>query len=530
MPEKYYLDYFTYLLDFVEKQYEHVLDEPEYLFYQSFRDLSEDAKCLYLRFSNRRGDFFRINKISYSEITDLHGAKEELVHHSFVRINENDDVAQFKLFTKAELIGHFDFLHKSQKKDELLLELSELDTQIVHESEEIVEVLKNEEVEFIKLLFFGYYRGRMTDFVIRDVGNVKIEKLDETKFKPWFQSREEALAVLHISQFRRLIYEVQEAELPLDDFINEIPWEEWLKHPRSAKSAEKLLLKIAYYFEQLGELEQALEHYSFTERHPARERKVRILEKLERKQEALEIAKAILDKPANATELTFATDYLNRSGVRINRSMTERLKGAPSISLVKDPEVKVEQATIEYFEEQGWSGFHAENFLWRGIFGLVFWEEIFDESHGSFHQPLQRQPSDLNDNVFFESRAHLLEAKLKSFSSRKKMTNHIANLYEQKDGIANRFVTWHESLLPSILTMIEKVPLKGLKEVLLEMSKDMKENSAGFPDLFLWNETTYQFYEVKSPNDHLSAQQLFWLGFLEKCKIKVDVLRVNYLN
>ena len=412
----------------------------------------------------------------------------------------------------------------------MLLELSELDIPILHENDEIAEVLKNEEVEFIKLLFFGYYRGRMTDFVIRDVGNVKIEKLDETKFKPWFQSREEALAVLHISQFRRLVYEVQEAELPLEEFALEIPWKEWLKYPRSAKSAEKLLLKIAYYFEQIGELEQALEHYSFTERHPARERKIRILEKLERKDEALKIANEILDQPSNATELTFATDYLNRSGVRINRSMTERLKGAPSISIMKDPDIKVEQATIEYFEEQGWHGFHAENFLWRGVFGLVFWEEIFDESHGSFHQPLQRQPSDLNDEIFFESRAHLLEEKLKMLGTRKKMCKHISNLYEEKDGIANRFVTWHESLLPAILVMIEKVPLRGLKEVLLEMSKNMKENSAGFPDLFLWKNSTYQFYEVKSPNDHLSAQQLFWLGFLEKSKIKVDVLRVNYIN
>ena len=116
MPEKYYLDYFNYVLDFVEKQYEHVLDEPEYLFYQSFRNLSEEAKCLYLRFSNRRGDFFRVNKISYAEITDLHSAKEELVHNSFIRINENNDVAQFRLFTKAELISHFDFLQKNAKE------------------------------------------------------------------------------------------------------------------------------------------------------------------------------------------------------------------------------------------------------------------------------------------------------------------------------------------------------------------------------------------------------------------------------
>ncbi len=530
MPEKYYLDYFNYVLDFVERQYAHILDEPEYNFYQSFRNLAEEAKCLYLRFSNRRGDFFRINKISYAEITDLHAAKEELIHQSFIRINENSDILQFKLFTKAELLSHFDFLHKAQKKEDILLELTETDIPVIHENEEIAEVLKNEEVEFIKLLFFGYYRGRMTDFVIRDVGNVKIEKLDETKFKPWFQSREEALSVLHISQFRRLIYEVQEAELPLEEFIEEVPWGEWLKYPRSAKSAEKLLLKIAYYLEQIEELGLALEHYSLTDRHPSRERKIRILEKLGRKEEAVVIAKEILDKPSNATEMTFATDYLNRSGVRINRSMTERLKNAPSISIYRNPEIKVEQATIAHFEREGWNGFHAENFLWRGIFGLVFWEEIFDESHGSFHQPLQRQPSDLNDDVFFEARVHLLEARLKSFNSRKSMLAHITNYHKMKEGIANRFVIWHESLLPAIQVMVEKLPLKGLKQVLLEMSKNMKENSAGFPDLFLWNDSTYQFFEVKSPNDHLSAQQLFWLDFLAKSKIKIDVLRVNYVS
>ncbi len=528
MPEKYYLDYFNYVLDFVERQYAHVLDEPEYLFYQSFRDLSEDAKCLYLRFSNRRGNYFRVNKLAYAEISDIHTAKEELLINSFIRINESNDIDQFRLFTKAELIGHFDFLERSQKKEDILLELSELDVPLIHDSEEIAEVLKNEEVEFIKLLFFGYYRGQMTDFVVRDVGNVKIEQLDESKFKPWFQTREEAVAVMHLSQLRRLIYQIQEAELPLEDYIIGLPWKDWLKHPRSAKSAEKVLLKVAYYFEQVGKPELALEHYSYTERHPARERKVRLLEKLERSEEAIEIAKQIMDMPSNATELTFATDYLNRSGVRINRSMTARLKDAPSISIHKDPDIKVEQATIEYFENEGWSGFHAENFVWRGIFGLVFWNEIFDESHGSFHQPLQRQPSDLNDSAFFESREQLLIERLDKFGTRKKLLEHVRKIYSEKDGIANRFVTWHEALLPAIEVMIEKVPLKGLKAVLLEMSKNMKENSAGFPDLFIWNEKTYQFYEVKSPNDHLSAQQLFWLDFLQSVKIKVDVLRVKY--
>ena len=459
----------------------------------------------------------------------MQDAKTELLQNDFIQINTTPDPLKFKLFTKAELLSIFDFLNKEQKKDEILLELTELDVSMIHEKEEIAEVLKNDEVEFLKLLFFGYYRGRMTDFVVRDVGNVKIEKLDETKFKPWFESREEALAVMHISQLKRMLYEVEEAGFPLDDLIDEIPWKNWLKHPRATKSAEKLLLKLAYYFEQQLKPEKALPLYELTTKHPSRERQIRILEKMDRSPEATAMAKVMLDEPANASELTFATDYLNRSGIRINRSMTERLKKAPSISINKDPEIRVEEAVIQHFENEGWNGFHAENFLWRGVFGLIFWKEIFDESHGSFHQPLQRQPSDLNDPHFFEKRAPLLQARLDQLKTKKKFIQQLIETYELKDGVANRFVTWHEALLPVIEVMVGKIPLVGLKKVLMEMSKNMKENSAGFPDLFIWNDKSYYFYEVKSPNDHLSAQQLFWLGFLERSKIKVEVLRVNYL-
>ncbi|MEQ9466390.1 MAG: VRR-NUC domain-containing protein [Ekhidna sp.] len=528
LPEKYYLDYFNYVLEFVERQYDHILDQPEHLFYQSFRDLSEQAQCLYLRFSNRRGDFFRISKISYAEIPDLHQAKEELLYQGFIRINENPDPGQFRLFTKSELISIFGFLSPAQKKEEILTELTDADIRLIHEQEEIAEVLKNDEVDFIKLLFFGHRGGQMTDFVVRDVGNVKIEKLDESKFKPWFGSREEALSMMHISQLRRMIYEIQEAGLPLEDYLEEMPWNTWLSYPRSAKSAEKLLLKIAYYFEQMQQPELALHYYSFTDRPPARERKVRLLDKMDKKEEAVTIAREMSEHPSNASELTFATDFLNRKGIRINRSMTERLKSAPAIEIPR-PTINVEKAVLEYYEDKGWQGLHAENYLWRGLFGLVFWHVIFDESLGSFHHPLQRQPSDLNDAVFFESRQESLKIQLDKLKSRKQLLKHVASLHASKQGIANRFVYWHESLLPSLEVMIDRVPLKGLKLVLLEMSKNMKENSAGFPDLFIWKRKEYHFYEVKSPNDHLSAQQLFWLDFLASVKINVDVLRVNYI-
>lgn len=528
MPEKYYLDYFNYVLDFVERQYDHILDEPEYLFYQDFRSLTEEAQCLYIRFSNRRGDFFRMSKISYTEILDLEAAKSELYHQGFISINESEDPLQFNLFTKSELLETFDFLDKGQRKVELLSELSEHDVLRIHEEEEIAQVLKNEEVEFIKLLFFGNRYSQMTDFVVRDVGNVKIQPLDERFFKPWFQNREEALGVLHISQLRRLIRELKAEELPLEDYLHDIPWENWLQYPKSAKSAEKLLNETAYYFEQQMLLEHALELYNLFEKPPSKERRVRILEKIDRKEEAIELAKKIISNPGNATEFTFANDYLRKSGVRIKRSMTERLKDSPQISIERPVNQNVESAALDYFVANGWQGMHSENFIWRGLFGLIFWEEIFDPSYGSFHHPLQRQPSDMSNESFFENRAEAFQDRLDNIRSKKSMTNHIEEKATEKEGIANRFVYWHESLLPTLKTMIKKLPLKGLKSVLLEIAKNPTENSRGFPDLFIWNSKSYQFYEIKSPNDHLSAQQLYWLNFLETESIKIDVLRIAY--
>ena len=60
------------------------------------------------------------------------------------------------------------------------------------------------------------------------------------------------------------------------------------------------------------------------------------------------------------------------------------------------------------------------------------------------------------------------------------------------------------------------------------MSKNLKDNSTGFPDLFIWKGNTYHLYEIKSTNDHLSSQQLFWLNFMQSLGIKAKIIRVNY--
>ncbi len=528
LPEKYYLHYFQYLLDFVKRHYAHILDTLEELFYSDFDLLSEDAKCLYIRMINRKGIFFQLDKMEYPEITDLETASEELVFNRFTAINESKDLSQFQIFTKGELLSLFAFLDRNQRKDKMLEELSEADIPTLHRSHTVIELRRFEVVDFLTLLFFGNHYQKMTEFVIRDVGHIKLKSLDESKFKPWFKSRAEALSVMHLSQLKPVIRELMKADILEFSFLEEIPWHKWLAYRRSKDIAEKLLLEVATYFEKKDYREEALQSYQMVERPPARERQIRIHIKEKNKKAPIEIAQKIVESPFNAAELTFAKDYLNKTGVRINRSMTQKLKDAASIQIEKN-HMKVESGTLQYFEEKGWEGIHSENFIWKALFGLTFWEELFDEGYEAFHHPLQRKPSDLGGLQFFQEREIALNKRIQSFRTRKVYFKYISTIYNQNQGNANQFVYWHENLLYYLEKMIHYLPLKGLKQTMLELARQTKENSTGFPDLFIWRNTEYQFYEIKSPNDHLSAQQLFWINFFAKAGIKAAILRVNYL-
>ncbi|MBV6647915.1 MAG: hypothetical protein KI790_20815, partial [Cyclobacteriaceae bacterium] len=243
LPEKYYLDYFNYLIRFVEEQYDHVLGKEDRSFVSHFRSLSEDARCLFIRFSNRKGPFFRVSKLHYQEIQDIPQAIEELLSEGFVTTMFPVESTHFHLFTRVELLQLF---HQEKqaleplKKDEMELYLTENpeNLAILQEADQIVQVIKQDELEFFKMLFFGQYKRMMTEFVIRDVGHVQLEKLDDTKFKPWCKSRNEALALFEISKLKESVRTAMKV-LPTIDIHPElelIDWSHFLRFDKAGRS------------------------------------------------------------------------------------------------------------------------------------------------------------------------------------------------------------------------------------------------------------------------------------------------------
>lgn len=52
----------------------------------------------------------------------------------------------------------------------------------------------------------------------------------------------------------------------------------------------------------------------------------------------------------------------------------------------------------------------------------------------------------------------------------------------------------------------------------------------GVSDLFIFKDSEYQFIEVKSPTDHLSAIQYFWHEYLIKAGIETELYRVVWID
>ncbi|MEO9967677.1 MAG: VRR-NUC domain-containing protein [Reichenbachiella sp.] len=542
LPEKYYLDYFIYVLNFVRNKYESLLSEAELGFISNFMALSEEGQCLYVRISNRKGQFFRKEKLSYAEITNLDAAHHDLVKSGFAIHKEALELEEcyqlISIYNKPEVLsllksGGFE-IEKGLKKDELLLFLIETidssNLQDIFYTDSIITQGNREELEMIKLFFFGHNHGDMSDFVIRDVGHARFMEVDESELGASFDTREEAEAVMQLSVLSKEYYLLEETESPLYvlEWFQQIEISYFLGLDKARRRAEKLIHKVGYHLERNKHHEEALEIYHLTDSSPMRERKIRIYNKQKAFDQSLTIAHEILDNPNDNKEYYIALDVINKLDKKL-KTTTIRQKEGINIQVDASYKHKVENGALAYFLSQGYDGYHSENSIARNLFGLFFWAEIYDPQYNSLHQPLQRNPTDIYGIDFYEKRKEVIEEKLK-IRTKKQLERVLKESIDAHYGISNPFVHWDEQMITAMWRFLSFAQLKQIKALLAAMVIDPKNRSTGFPDLFVCNEKEYFFYEVKSPNDHLSEKQLFWLERFAEWNIKAEIALVEWVN
>ncbi|WP_229215977.1 VRR-NUC domain-containing protein [Dyadobacter frigoris] len=551
LPPKYYHDYFGYVLNFVRKMYETLLNENELEFLNSYNALSEEAQCLFIRFSNRSKSFFRVNSLSYSEITDIPAALNELHDAQFIQqlceLHEDRFDEVMHLFTKPEHLEFTKILQpeimpsKSIKKQDLIRWLLyeydfKIICEIILETEPVVKVAYEAEVMMMKFLFFGNRYADMTEFVVRDLGHVRFQSFDQEHLSVQFETRKDVDDTLMISLMKET-FDILKNELPpeeiFDWFMN---WQVGVSgnlSPKSVPSYHLFVLRVGAWLERKKMLSQALTAYQLTNDAPSRERRVRLLYNLGEIEEALALCEEIAENPQNADERYFSHDFHERIVNKKKRAVkrtTQALKDASSIDIPISNRFRVERGAIEYYQDLGAEAVFSENEPWRAVFGLLFWDIIYDTNVKAIHNPLQRVPSDFFLPDFYYKRSEQLLARMKDADTKEVISEIVEKTFHEKFGTTNVLVSWYPGMLEIVLKLVALLTPEQIHAVLLEMAQNLRENTRGFPDLLVWDETEYSFIEIKSPTDHLSSRQLHWLHFFANIDIKSRIVRVKWIK
>lgn len=542
LPPDYYLHYFRYMLDFAVQRYADFADEAARRFEATFRALSYPAQCLYVRIANRKPVFFLPEELNYPEIDDPAAALEEL--HKTKLIERVMPLSLADELLRAEALASLtkvqleqlctildeppSFTPKKARKGELLHFLHSYQGNFQPHFQLIWQISERE-VAFWQFLFFGNLeQENMSQFVIRDLGNARFHNWDETRLAALASSAQEArehfAAHWHYREFKK---RVQYGIAPQVVFS----WFDALPKPSfSFPVFDKLCLRLGEWLEKNKLPDEALAVYRCTEKPPSRERRVRILHRRDDTDKALALCLAVSENPQTADEQLFAHDFIRRhtqgKGV-FRKAVTERLLAAPAVTIDEGHKNYVEGGVVQYYRERGFRAVHSENYVWRGLFGLILWEVMYD-SEQFIHHPLQRHPTDLFLADFYLHRKEAIHAQLNRFADSAAAWTYAKQIYNREKGTVNAFIAWHEAFLPLAELYFSRMSWEQIGEVLLQMARHPKENARGFPDLTVWNETEFFFVEVKSATDQLSARQYFWLQCFNRLQIPAQILRVCF--
>lgn len=537
LPEGYYLDNFTFLLDFVSRQYCHLLSEQEKQFYSTFQALTLDSRKLFVRLTNRKGPYFRLDKLNYPEVESLGDEIESLVAASLIVPTVPDLESAIRICSKAELLdldacSEFPQSTKKQDLSEYLLsgQVNPVQALMIP----VVELARTEELTVFKLLFFGNFHQDMTTFVMHELV-APFEQYEIDGNAALFRCREvidELIVLRSLSDASYKLMETEGSEEDLLKLIEKLPPRNI--EPVLSRRYDRMVNQIGRHLERAGRIEEAVGVYCRAQATPARERQARILDRLGKPQAAMKLCSSIIEAPQNEEELEFAQTFGQRLGskhgfasdVSFNLPVTKIKQTTIQVSRSHN---SVEMCALAYFEDLGDECYYVENSLIRSLFGLCFWDIIYAPVSGAFFNPFQRGPVDLYTSDFVRSRRVLISDRFNELEKNGPLGLATA-IYREKQGVANPFVNWMSVDEQLMETALVKIPSQDLIRMFERLLIDLKNNSSGFPDLIVFDQNSYRMIEIKGPGDKLQKNQARWFRYFLEHSIPAALVNVEYLD
>jgi DNA polymerase III subunit epsilon len=532
LPVYYYLDHFTEMLDFVGKTYGSILTDEHHSFVTLFQRLSKGAQCLLIRMINRRGAIFNRVAFKYAEIADLRGALADLMECGQARYIEGDDYAAFvaclpkdTLFKGAKAAGFNDVRSSWSKPKLVAYFLASIPFPTAFEfceGERFVALANTQPVEFLLYLYFGKTEDNLKNFALRDLGIMRTNK--GSTFSARFSDGEEARACFHYS---RLIDRLElKSPEPYQRAINEILGGPPCPTEFAADIRSRCACQTGQYFEKLGDRDLALQLYRAGSSPECHERLVRLLYICCDKAGAEELLKKMIDDPASDGEMIFATDfYARKFNGRRTGMHTELLRSGVTITVDDTYRGNPEAGVAGAMRRKGYQVFFAENTLWQSLFGLLFWDELFES--GQLHSGFDWGPHCLKDRSFARQFAAQIEAKLEALRAGTAL-GILVKTVAAKWGRPNGVFAWDYVNIDAIRLLLTGASQEGIACIVKAMSENYRDMRDGFPDLMLVKDGEVSLMEIKAEGDVIRRNQLTRLHQLRNAGIKAEIGRVDF--
>ena len=536
LPDFYYHDHFNEMLAFVCRHYPHALDTGHEAFIGDFRRLGVAAQRLYIRLANRRGRVFDVNKLCYPEITPLDRALRELRAADWIGAPTSDDYPHLlACLTKGQLHAaactSLGGVSKSWKKAELLeMLLDNVQPNTFLKTIDVSHLIVQRRVGtlgYLLYLYFGETQDRLEKFAMRDLGLVRTHAIGDS-FEPRFHNREDALQSWY---FATRLDQLKSATSPQWDLLIDeaAAWPE----PSCTVAADlrsRLALRLARYLEEAGRDQDAQLMYGRGNSSACDERLIRLLLRNGQREAAQRQLEHCIAMPRSEEERLFANDLLQRKfGSKRTTPVTDALRESETVEIDESQSGSAENAALAHFAGHGVAGFRAENTLWRTLFGLLFWDELFGSQSASLHSPFEAIPASLHSGSFYADNRDSIDARLAALSQPAEIKRRMLQTVTREYGRHNGIFRWHRAMTDAPFALLDAAEPHALRTMLERMCRNYRDMHAGFPDLLLIDANGCRFVEIKADGDQLRRNQLLRLEQLRGAGFRADIVRVRWV-
>jgi len=533
--EDYYLANFRSLVGFVGRTYEGLLNDSERQWLTSVSGLSDPAQRLYVRLIGRRAPVFRQSKLRYSEIESINLAAQELCI-SGLATSDAPQVLTVLLsaYTKPELIKLLSLpelrkLSRIELNDAIIGRESAHDLHTLQQHDSWLAIDGLREFTLFKLCFFGNCYQDLSEFVLRDLGVLQYEQYRIDKKSRVFQSREQIDAHMQYFDCATALDKTDHSDAAALLEISRLIPEKDLHDAHLTRRVDRMNNSIARQLERLNELDKALQLYQQSEKPPSRERRVRILVKLDRLREANQLCNAILSQPYAEEEIQFVKTIQPKLHKRLSLPLkkTQRFRPVTTKLTLTAGDARVESIARDFYSQFG-ECFFVENTLINGVLGLFIWDIVFAPVKGVFYNPFQSAPADFYQPEFTKNRANLLAARFIELRDPLRFSARVWERFEASHGITNPLVNWHY-LKEDLLSMaLIRIPVSDWQHLFSRILADLRNHTSGFPDLILFpKDGSYEMLEIKGPGDAVQKNQRRWMAYFDKHRIPYRVVHIN---